>query len=289
MQKIKRAFIKLGRFIKFLTANFKGVLLFMFLLYILMPTSKEAIISPNLVRIDLVGQILDPQEVLQKIDDARKDKNIKGVLFVINSGGGAVAPSIELSYAIKRLAETKPVVAYAAGTMASGSYYAAIWANKIFANPGSLIGSIGVIMQGYNIEKLLGTLGIKPQIAKAGTYKESGTMDREWTKAERAELEKVIHNTYEMFVTDVANARHLKRQNHTQFADAHIFTAKGAMEVGLIDTVGTVYEASRTLQTLSGVKEPIWQEPTAMESFFEQLSNSTAAFMELYFPAMRLK
>ncbi len=92
---------------------------------------------------------------MSQINDAKTNENIKGVLLVVNSPGGAVAPSVELAFAIKELSEIKPVVAYASGVMASGSYYASIWADKIIANPGSMVGSIGVIFQGTNLEELM--------------------------------------------------------------------------------------------------------------------------------------
>ena len=289
MQKVKRAFIKLGRFIKFLTANFKGVLLFMFILYLLAPTSKDSIVNANLVRINLGGAIMDATKTLKEIEEARKSKSIKGVLFVIDSPGGAVAPSIEIAYAIKRLSSEKPVVSYAAGTMASGSYYAAIWSDQIIANPGSLIGSIGVIMQGYNVEELLGKIGVKTQTAKAGAYKESGTMDRQWSKIERAEIEKVINNTYKMFITDVASARQLDIRQEKKFADAHIFTSAGAQAVGLIDQVGTIADATSKLKNLAHVKKIIWQEPSKLDNFVEKLSSSLSGSIQTFFPALVLK
>ncbi|MDH5465182.1 MAG: signal peptide peptidase SppA [Thiovulaceae bacterium] len=289
MQKIKKALIKLARFIKFLTANFKGVLLFMFIVYLLIPTSKQSIVNANLVRINLGGTIMDATKVLGEIKEARLSKSIKGVLFVIDSPGGAVAPSIEIAYAIKELKQEKPVVAYAAGTIASGSYYAAIWSNKIIANPGSLVGSIGVIMQGYNVESLLEKIGVKTQTAKAGDFKEAGTMHRVWTKIERDELEKVINNTYKMFVTDVANARSLKIKDEKHFANAHIFTSQGALDVGLIDQVGTISDAIESLKALTHVKKIIWKEPTALDNFVERLSTSFGQTLQTFFPTMVLK
>ncbi len=289
MQKVKRAFIKLGRFIKFLTANFKGVLLFMFIIYLLAPTSKESIVNANLVRINLTGPIMDATKSLEEIEEARKEKSIKGVLFVINSPGGAVAPSIEIAYAIKRLAAEKPVITYASGTMASGSYYAAIWSNQIIANPGSMIGSIGVIMQGYNIEELLEKIGVQSQTAKAGSYKEAGTMERKWSKIERDEIEKVINNTYRMFVTDVATARQLNIKDEKVFADAHIFTSAGALHVGLIDQVGTIADATLKLKDLAGVKKIIWQEPSKLDDFVDKLSSTLSRSLQTFFPTIVLK
>merc|ERR1711879_953493 len=147
--------------------------------------SGEDYEAANLQKIELVGPILNVDKVLIQIADAKKNKNIKGVLLVVNSPGGAVAPSVELAYAIKELASLKPVVAYASGVMASGSYYASIWADKIIANPGAMIGSIGVIFQGTNLEELMKTIGVKTQTVKAGKYKEAGTPTRAWNTYEK--------------------------------------------------------------------------------------------------------
>ena len=115
--------------IVFIQNNFKAVV-FIFIVYLVIaPQSKEDFISNNLQEIKLTGPIMEVSEVLQKIQSASKNDDIKGVLLVVDSPGGAVSPSIEIAYAIKRLKEKKPVIVYASGTIASGSYYASIWAN----------------------------------------------------------------------------------------------------------------------------------------------------------------
>ena len=188
-------FSKISNMIKWIGEHFKGMI-FLLILFLIFTPSNEVQESANLQEIKLFGAIMDSEEVVKQIKDAKDNVNIKGVLFNVNSGGGSVPPSIEISYAIKELKAKKPVVAYASGIMASGSYYASIYSTKIIANAGSIIGSIGVIMQSANIEKLLDTIGIKPQIVKQGLYKEAGTPTREWTPQERAELEQLTLDTY---------------------------------------------------------------------------------------------
>ncbi len=255
----------------FLQKYFKSIifLLILFLIFASMP--KEALVPPNLMKVDLKGTILDAKGVLDQIEKAQKP-NIKGVLFVVDSPGGAVAPAIEISRAIKRLKKKKPVITYAAGTLASGSYYASIWSDKIIANPGSIIGSIGVIMEQPNLKGLLDKIGIEPQVVKAGKYKEAGTPFRPWKPYEREELQKVIDNTYEMFVKDVCKARGLRYADREKFAEAHIFTAMQAKKVGLIDEVGTIYDAQKELERRSGVKKAVWSKESPFEHFFKQLS-----------------
>ena len=273
--------------LEFIGKYFKS-LLFLLILYLVFAPSKSVDLrKANLMRIDLAGAIFDDREFLKSIQDAYKP-NIKGVLLVVNSPGGAVPPSVEMSLAIKRLKKEKPVVAYAKGLMASGSYYASIWADKIIANPGSTIGSIGVIFESVNIEGLADKLGIKEQVVKMGKYKQIGTPTREWKPFERAELKKVIKNTYDMFVSDVAKARNLDINKSDEFANAHVFTADGAKKVGLIDEVGSIYTAENELKKLAKVKKPIWKKPDRFEKFLDKLAGKLSFYIYSYFGGLKM-
>ena len=272
---LAQIFWPLTALLEYLQKYYKGIVLLLLILLLIGLSQQEVIQKPNLMRIELQGVILDSKDILAKIEEAQKP-HIKGVLFVIDSPGGGVSPSIEIAYAIKRLRAKKPVVAYAAGTLASGSYYASIWANKIIANPGSTVGSIGVIFEGANLQALLQKIGVAPQVVKAGKYKEVGTPFREWSKEEKEELQRLINNTYQQFISDVAKARGLDLHNEDKWAQAHIFTAKEAKEVGLIDSVGTIYEAKETLQKLAKVKKAIWKKEDPFEKFIREVSKESA-------------
>jgi protease IV len=267
--------------IKWISERFWGMVFLLIVFLLLLPKSDN-IGAANLQEIELKGTIMDATRIVEEIYSAKNDSAIKGVLLNIDSPGGAVAPSVEISYAIKSLSEKKPVVVYASGTMASGGYYSAIYGNEIIANPGSLVGSIGVIMQGVNAEELLKTIGVKPQIVKEGKYKEIGTPMREWKDFERVELESITKETYDMFVNDVAKARKLDVANASVYADAHIFTAAKAKEVGLIDAVGTREDAKNRLMKLSGVKNPLWRQKDRVEQFFEKLQQSMVSQVVAY-------
>ncbi|MEA3383132.1 MAG: signal peptide peptidase SppA [Campylobacterota bacterium] len=263
--------------INFIQNNFKTVLFLTIIYFVVVSTDPKDIEVANLQTIELNGPIMSANEVLEKIELAKNNTNIKGVLLSVNSPGGAVAPSVEIAYAIKELNQIKPVIAYASGIMASGSYYSSIWASGIVANPGSMIGSIGVIMQSVDASELIANLGIKTQTVKVGDYKEAGTPTRQWTKIEKQELEKVINSTYDMFITDVSNARKLQKENHKDFADAHIFTASQAKDVGLVDSVGTISAAKKEVVKLSGVSKPIWSKEDKMDKFMQKMLNGTIA------------
>jgi len=275
--------------ITFIQNNFKAMVFLLILFLIFSPTNEEDFAQNNLQQINLTGPIMEVTEILEDIDKAAKNDRIKGVLFVVDSPGGAVAPSIEIAYAIKRLKDKKPVVAYAKGTIASGSYYASIWASEIIANPGSMVGSIGVIMQGSDISGLMNKLGISPQTVQAGKYKKVGTSDRKWTDYEKNELNKVINGTYDLFTADVADARGLDINKRDLYANAHIFTASQAKDVGLIDNVGVSYDAKQKIIELSGVIEPIWNKEDKFEKIMKKLSATAAITLHTYFPSITLR
>ena len=283
---LKKLFLPVVWFLDFITKYFKTIVFLTIVYFIFFSTAEDETIAKynaNLQKIDLIGQIIDPSKVLEDIERASNDASIKGVLFVIDSPGGAVAPSVEIAYAIKELSMKKPVVAYASGTIASGSYYASIWADKIIANPGSIVGSIGVIMQGFEASKLLENLGISSQTIKAGKYKESGTFTRKWTNDEEQELQGVINSTYNMFISDVADARKLDIKKHTSFADAKIFTAHQAKDVGLVDEVATLNFAKYSLIELSKVEKPIWKKEDKFEKFMDKLMSQAISKVVMSF------
>ena len=276
-------FKKIGEMIKWIGDHFKGMLFLLIAFIVLTPSSSTQLTPANLQEIRLFGPIMDADMIIKEIEEIQKDPKIKGVLLNINSPGGAVPPSIEIAYAIKELKKHKPVVAYASGIMTSGSYYASIYADKIIANPGSIVGSIGVIMESANIEELMDTIGIKTQIVKEGTYKEAGTPTREWTPEERAELERLTKDTYNLFTKDVAQARGLDINNSKAYADAHIFSAQRAKDAGLIDSVGVKFEAKKEVEKLAKVDKPTWKGKDKIESFFDNLGAEGIMKIQNYF------
>ena len=289
MKFIKKIFTPITATMSYIQNHFKAMLFVLILVLLFAPTSEKEFTKHNLEKINLSGPIMDASEIVKKIDAAANNNAIKGVLLSVDSPGGAVSPSIEIAYAIKRLKAKKPVVAYAKGTMASGSYYASIWADKIIANPGSMIGSIGVIMQGADLSGIMNKIGVKTQVVKAGLYKQVGTSDRPWKKYEVAELNKVIKGTYDMFTKDVADARKLDFKKRDTYANAHIFTAAQAKKVGLIDQLGVEYDAKNELALLSGVAHPIWNQEDKLDKLIKKLTASTAVILNTYFPDLVLK
>ena len=289
MQFIKKIFSPITATLSYIQNHFKAMLFVLILVLIFAPASEEDLKPNNLQSINLVGPIMEVSEVLEQLESATSNDKIKGVLFIIDSPGGAVAPSIELAYAIKRLTEKKPVLAYAKGTIASGSYYASIWADEIMVNPGSMVGSIGVVMQGADMSELMSKIGVKTQSVQAGKYKKIGTPERAWTDYEVNELNKVIQGTYDMFTNDVAKARGLDISKRDLYANAHIFTASQAKGVGLVDTLGVTYDAKKRIEELSGVVDPSWNKEDKFDKLMKKLSATTAVTLHTYFPSLVLK
>jgi protease-4 len=286
---LRKLFYPITAPINFIQNHFKAMVFLLILILLFGDTNSEDLQQHNVEKISLVGPIFDVSEVIEQLDDAATNSNVKGVLFEVNSPGGAVAPSVELAYAVKRLQEVKPVVVYSGGMLASGGYYASVWADKIVANPGAMVGSIGVIMHGANLEEIMQKIGIKSQIIQAGAFKQVGTSDREWTKEERGELDKVIQDTYNMFVANVADGRDLNISNAKDFANAHIFTASQAKEVGLVDDLGVEYDAKNLLVELSGVDVPIWNKADKIDEFMKKLTSQGASMLHVYFPSLTMK
>jgi len=279
MQILKSFFKAIGAVVRFINTYFKTFVLIIFALWLFTPTQSVNSTFANLQRIDLKGEIVDTSKVLEKIINAKNDTNIKGVLFVIDSPGGAFAPSMELALAINNLKKVKPVVVYALGTMASGSYLSGVGANKILANPASFIGSIGVLVQGLDVSELANKLGIKEQSLKAGEFKQIGTFTRTWSPEEKAYLQNLINESYELFTTFVAKQRKLDLKARKDWADAKVFLAQKAKDLGLIDGLSDYESAKKELQKLAGVSNAVWKEEDKIDKFLEHLSQGSVMFL----------
>ncbi len=279
MQILKSFFKALGCGIKFINTYFKTFVLLLIIIWILIPSANSSSNLANLERIDLKGEIFDSSAVLEKIINAKNDSNIKGVLFVIDSPGGAFAPSMELALAIKDLKIEKPVLVYASGTMASGSYLAGVGANKILANPASFIGSIGVIMQGADLSGLANKLGIKEQTIQAGEFKSAGTFARAWNENERNFLQGLIDQSYDLFTGFVAKERALDLNKKDQWANARVFLAAKAKELGLIDELSNYENAKKELEKLANVSNPVWKEEDKIDKFLNRLEGQASSLI----------
>ncbi|WP_407918838.1 signal peptide peptidase SppA [Helicobacter didelphidarum] len=271
----------------FINTYFKSIILLLILFFIFIPSDDvQENRKPNLAKLYLNFPIYESETFAQQIESIKKNKNIKGVLLIINSPGGGVGASIEIADMIQKLSQEMPVIAYVQSLMASGSYYAGMYANKIYANRGALIGSIGVIFSGLNLEEVMQKIGVKTQGATAGEYKEVGTMMRTWSMKEREFIENLTNEQYIMFYTDVikARAKQLKTKNPKDFAEGKVFSAKQALELGLIDEVGTMDNAINALVTMSGVSEIVWLKKSKIDTYMDKVMNG--AFNKIIMSSM---
>lgn len=172
-----------------------------------------------------------------------EEKEFPALLLRIDSPGGTVADSQEIYSALKKLGQKIKIVASFGNISASGGVYIAVGANHIVSNPGTITGSVGVIIRGNNIEKLLDKVGVSFKVIKSGPYKDILSFDRELTTEEEEILQNLIDSTYEQFVETVAEGRNLTVETVKSFADGRIFSGKQALELGLVDRLGSEEDA----------------------------------------------
>ncbi len=233
----------------------------------------------TLLRIE--GPIMDATSTLAILHRVDKDDHCKGLLLRVDSPGGAVGASQEIYSALKRLREKGlPLVVSFGNIAASGGYYVSLAGEKIFSNPGTLTGSIGVIFQFPEAEKLLEKIGVSLQTVKSGALKDVGSPGRKPTPEELKYLQGVIDDTYAQFLDDVSTNRHLPLDSIRPIADGRVMTGRQALRRGLVDTLGGLDDAKRYLIARTKVSEDVsWtQEPkpkSRVEKLFDPESESS--------------
>jgi len=197
-----------------------------------------------LVKIEgVLGVDIDALQVVDELKEYRKDGSVKAVVVRINSPGGAVAPSQEIYEEIRRLKKEKVVVASMGSLAASGGYYIAVAADHIVANPGTMTGSIGVIMELPNVAGLMEKVGIRHQIIKSGRHKDMASVFRDLSKEERRLLQQLLDDVHDQFIEAVADGRGMDGGVIRPLADGRVFTGRQAVGLGLVDELGTLEDA----------------------------------------------
>ena len=204
--------------------------------------------------VKLEGLITDPADVTGELRAYGERDDVKAVVLRIESPGGAVGPSQEIHREILRLRESKPVVASLGAVAASGGYYAAAAADKIVASPGTITGSIGVIVEFVNAEGLLDKLGLKGYVVKSGRYKDTGSPLRKMEDDERELLQGVIDEVNSQFISAVAEGRGMAEKEVRPIADGRILTGSQALDLGLIDAIGDLTDAVDIVAGLAGIE-----------------------------------
>ena len=204
--------------------------------------------------VEVEGLIIDADRIVREIGDYGEDASIRAIVVRIQSPGGVVGPTQEIYDAILRVRKRgKPVVASMGSVAASGGYYLAAAATQIVANPGTLTGSIGVIMQLAEIEGLLRKVGVRYEVIKAGRFKDSASFARPMTPEERAVLQAVLDDMHDQFVTAIAEGRGLAKDRVLAMADGRVYSGRMAKDLRLVDALGGLDEAVRLAGELGGV------------------------------------
>jgi protease-4 len=223
----------------------------------------------QIASLTLEGVISDSRDFVDQLKDYGKRSAVKSVVIRINSPGGGVAASQEIYEAIKKFREeTKKKVVVSMGSVAaSGGYYAACGADKIFANPGTITGSIGVIAEWYNYGDLLRWAKMQDVVIKSGTFKDAGSGTRPLTDEEKVYFQSLINNMYNQFVATVASSRKMKDEDVRKLADGRVYTGQQAKADGLVDELGTYQDAIDAAARIAGIQgEPKILSP-AKKSF----------------------
>jgi protease-4 len=238
--------------------------------------------------LEVKGVIANVQPTIEELAKFRRDGSVKAVVVRIESPGGGVSPSQELYQEIRRTVREKPVVVSMGSVAASGGYYIACAAQKIYANPGTITGSIGVILQFTNFEELLRKIGFRMEVVKSGPYKDVGNPGREMTAEEKAYLQEMVDNVHQQFVRDVARGRRMKVEKVREVADGRIFTGEQAMELGLVDELGNLKDAINAAAKMAAIEGepkivyPEKEKKSVFDYLFDRITEKIANNVQPY-------
>lgn len=236
--------------------------------------------------IEVEGVITKSKPVVDKLLRLKKDTSIKAIVVRINTPGGGVGPSQEIYEELMKMRDKKKIVASMESVAASGGYYIACAAHKIFANPGTITGSIGVIIEFANIEDLLGKIGLKSVVIKSGKYKDILSPTRTMSPEEQALLQGVIDSVHKQFIDAVAKGRTLPRDKVIPIADGRIFSGEQAKEIGLVDQLGNFQDALDAAAKMCGITGeprvlyPEKRRPSLWEFFIDESAARLKALFE---------
>lgn len=204
--------------------------------------------------VEIAGAIVDSQGIVEEIKTFRQNDAIKAIVVRIDSPGGGVGPSQEIYREIVKTLAYKKVVASMGGVAASGGYYVASATSGIVANPGTITGSIGVIMHYTNFEEILRKIGLTSMVIKSGAYKDIGSPVRPMAPAEKSFLEALTRKIHQQFISDIAQGRKADIARIGALADGRIFTGEEAKQLGLVDRLGNFEDAVQWAAELGGIE-----------------------------------
>jgi protease-4 len=228
--------------------------------------------------VEIKGVITQSSGIIEEIQQYGEDEGVKAIILRIDSPGGGVGPSQEIHREILKVKSKKKVVTSMGSVAASGGYYVACASDLIVANPGTITGSIGVLMEFTNIEELFKKIGIKGVVLKSGEHKDIGSPFREMTPEEKKIIQGVIDNVHQQFIQAVAQGRRLELAKVVEIADGRILTGEQAKQLGLVDQIGNLQDAIDTVAKMVGIEgKPTVLYPKKRFSLWELLVKQTAS------------
>ncbi|MGD0281904.1 MAG: signal peptide peptidase SppA [Dissulfurispiraceae bacterium] len=241
-----------------------------------------------LIRIE--GPIVEAKSIVEELDGYAKNDSIKAIVLRVNSPGGGVVPSQEIYSGVKRAVAQKKVIVSMGSLAASGGYYISAPANRIIANPGTITGSIGVIMEVPNIKKLMDKVGVKTEVIKSGKHKDIASPFRDIGKEERDILQGVMDDVHEQFITAVSEGRKIPVAEVRKIADGRVFSGRQAIKTRLVDELGDLDYAVRTAARMAGIKgEPEIITRKEKSLLFDLFRGKLDESVQRIFPTSELK
>jgi len=241
-------------------------------------TSSRFAFGDKIAIVEIRGVIAQSSGVIEEIHQYLEDDGVKAIILRIDSPGGGVGPSQEIHREVLKVKEKKKIVTSMGSVAASGGYYIACASDLIVANPGTITGSIGVLMEFTNIEELFKKIGIKGVVLKSGEHKDIGSPFREMTPEEKRIIQEVIDNVHQQFIKAVAEGRKLDRSKVTEIADGRILTGEQAKQLGLVDQIGNLDDAIDATAKLVGIEgKPDILYPKKKFSIWELLIRETVS------------
>ncbi len=227
--------------------------------------------------IEVRGVIAEATDTIHWLKEFREEESIKAIVIRIDSPGGVVGPSQEIYREIRKTNKVKKVIASMGAIAASGGYYIAAGAEGIVANPGTITGSIGVIVGYTNFKTLLDKIGLVPVVIKSGEFKDIGSPSRDMTAEERRVLQAFVDQTHQQFIGAIAEGRNMDPAKVTALADGRIYTGQEAKRLGLIDRLGNLEDAIEWAGRQGGIEgkvEAVYPPPESL-SWFKHLMTSS--------------
>jgi protease-4 len=228
--------------------------------------------------VEIKGVITQSSGIIEELQLYLEDEGVKAIILRIDSPGGGVGPAQEIHREISKIKSKKKVVTSMGSVAASGGYYIACVSDLIVANPGTITGSIGVIMQFSNLEELLKKIGIKGVVLKSGEHKDIGSPFREMTPEEKKIMQEVLDNVHQQFIQAVAEGRKLDYSKVVQIADGRILTGEQAKNLGLVDKMGNLQDTIDITAKMVGIEgKPNVLYPKKRISIWELLMRDMAS------------